>query len=528
MFTSLRMRLVVGLIAPAIVVGTFLMAASGKFGRVADVRIPSLDRVTGRDVSPSGPLEIRTLSSEPSDVVPHDQAVMHRYVSEGGAAYLLLTGWASTYCGFAESAPRYAVARRAPGQPPLDPFHATFLRDDSMPGPVESQVEPGDALLATGVLTPPTGRLAVLDSGDFIVFNGAFYEDFLIGRRSAAGDSQWEISGTGIFGNDFFQEFAGKELMVLHPPPWMKSAWVDAELGAALVIGWDDRVAAVDLARGQRRALDDERNTVLRSLALRDSAHLGSVLDWMLRNTWAGAGEAARSIAADELRPLRVRFRAALVLAKLEDPAGRDAILEMCRQPEEPFNRDDVETAWRWLSAALGDEALPLYADRLAGSPETGRDSFRGALDGLACLSGAGTDMLLDWVADRALGREMIWFASGALARLRAGMGVEPRYIAWSVKTEDVAAWWEQMSNGDVAGLRELLAHRKLGWEDDDWIQHVPAVLRWVRRHPQPAFAGPVREFRSSFDGGPRACAAWTELVLREADSALEAIAAVR
>jgi hypothetical protein len=477
----------------------------------------------------SAPTPLFTAPPSPrGPIVSADTPPIARFVSPGGGAYVVLSDWPSGYCGIAEAQPRFVVARRAAGRPPIEPHLGPFSRPAPTESPFDAWVEAGDEVIQRGVLVPASTRLFVLDDGDFFAVEVSSVSAAAVVRRGAV---SWATTARGVFGEDFTDKFGGEKAFSSFPPPaCIEAAWFDAVAQAVVVLGWDDRVVALDAQTGRPRALTEPVSLAFAGLAAADEANCNVILDAADRQGWPAAVAAAHGVLADESRPLTTRFHAAMLLAEHEDLSGKDIVLAMAHQPDEHPSDSlrELRTAWAALVPFLGEEAIPLYEEKLReGRDGVGTSSFDGAVMGLASMGVAAKEPLLTFVLEVPFDIPRFYLAMKLLGRLRDGAS----WSDWRSHTQDweieqQLRWWEAMSAGDGEALTELLSRHRVAYGVDDWLVVALPALRFVALHPASQFVGPLRDFKASFDGGPDATPEWTAMVRAEADAALAACSA--
>lgn len=502
--------------------GVFLLLATGTV-RVHDPR--GGDGWAER--AASGELPAGTWPSEftgPGHAVGADTPARLIAVSPDGRTYLIASDFPGGYHGFPEASPRFVTARCAEdARPPrLDPGGAATR------AAYRSLVGSRDEVLGEGACAGIGYPVFVLDDGRFVQAARFSVDASLLSLLDRHGRPLWQLSGLDLFGDDFEQAGFLDSSTLISPRPWCKALWHHAPAAAAIVIGWDDRIVAVDLQSGRTVTLDNLRLAVLEGLDRSDVTAKEAILDLARRQRWAEALAPARRLVDDLDRPLAERFRAALVLLAHEDRTGRDAVQAMATDPAPSrARRDDFLLAWGALGPILGEEA-PAVAHRILQQADAPSDALRGAL---ACLASSGSqaaiDDLLDWVAERAPAGDALFVATDPLMRLRDGVSWETRYAPGLSDRDQLVSQWSALRTGDVGALAAALQPgRKRSASGPQWTEFVPAILRDVSRRPLRSFAVPVREFCGDFAAHPDGTPEWQALVLREADAALAACAA--
>jgi hypothetical protein len=380
-------------------------------------------------------------------------------------------------------------------------------------------------------MVPVTTEVDVLDDGRFLHVSPSA-SDARVTLRNARGRAIWEVDGLSLLGREgaavFDRPFSWP------PATWEVASWIDEPQCLVFVIAGNstcekDFVAAADLASGRPVHLEDPRLRLLCSLDRPAPSGKLAVLDLALDERWPEAVDPARRILQDPDQPVRLRFRAALILLAFGDTSGAESVLEMCYVDTRDWrSREDMKRAWRALGQFLGEDAAAICRSVLD-QAEPPVDRLRAAL---ACLGSgamqASVDVLLDWVCAGVPDDRRFFEASEPLARLRKGTHWDVRYQPGVNDREDLPDVWSQARSGSSAAVAMLLSRVQPDDGPPEWSEFLPAVLRQVRHTPCPPLAAPIRSFLASFTANPDGTPEWQALVVAEADAALDAIQALR
>jgi hypothetical protein len=550
MFSSLRMRLVVGVVAPAIIVGTFLLAASGMFGSAAKVRVPALDRLTGS----RAPADLSLASTstelwlpafgEPGSIVvdgtdfledprakgrvakPNDLA-NRRHVSRNGRWYFIVA-YAPGRHHHEYGTPSFLHVRRADGAAPMEGW-SRYSGSKSEDRLMEDLVEPGDVIVARGWLATTSGDLHVADNGRVVVVAAEGCDEVVVRREDFS--AAWEAGGAELFPGAWEAEYGRLTLDDLLSFAggtfWYRGSWLDEDRGVVVVAGWDERIAVRRLADGAAADGVDAGELIVRGLDL--AAGENAAAAWRLACMRAGpaALPAARRVMSDPTATPAVQVLAALLLGRLGEPAPPATVMS---QVECVTDHDLTEFVWEHLDFGLGEKAVSAWVERLLIAGKADACSLHGSATAILQRGQPAVLALVRGMAEAKECPRHLETIESVLAHWRDGSATDTlawssASVAWS-EFDPTTAWAEFSVNSEREKLQRLLASHALRSEDGRRARTpllLPALSR-VRREARPELGPSLRTFRDDYAARPDGTPEWQVLVLREADAALAAI----